>query len=269
MAPIAKVNAPRRLPPLSRSPYTDAVPPSCAVIVSDAHLGYVPQSVSDAFHRFLSRVPDLGDHLVINGDLFEFLFEYRSVIPTSAFPTLERLAVLRRSGVRVTATGGNHDRWGGRFWRRTMEIDFHPRGAEFDVGGHAALVAHGDGLSETRAGARLLHHVVSSPITTTVFRWLHPDLGLALVRRLSPVLADKAKDARTRDMVAAAQERYARRLLSERKDLDLVVLGHTHQAAMKEIESGRWYLNPGAWSDGLRYALVNAAGPKLCRFEGG
>ena len=239
------------------------------MIVSDAHLGYVSQPIADAFHRFLSCVPDLGDHLVINGDLFDFWFEYRSVIPTSAFPTLERLAVLRRNGVRVTATGGNHDRWGGRFWRRTMEIDFHPRGGKFDVGGYAALVAHGDGLSETRAGARLLQHIVSNPITTTVFSWLHPDLGLALVRRLSPVLANKTKDARTRHMVAAAQEGYARRLLSERKDLDLVVLGHTHQAAVKEIESGRWYLNSGAWSEGLYYALVSAAGPKLCRFEGG
>src|SRR5258707_4235164 len=54
---------------------------SRVLVVADAHLGQVPPAVASAFHRFLDAVPDLGDALVINGDLFDFWFEYRSVIP--------------------------------------------------------------------------------------------------------------------------------------------------------------------------------------------
>ncbi len=83
------------------------------MIVSDVHLGHAPPEVADAFRRFLERVPDLGEHLIVNGDLFEFWFEYREVIPKRAFPTLEALGRVRRAGVQLTVTGGNHDRWGG------------------------------------------------------------------------------------------------------------------------------------------------------------
>ena len=81
-----------------------------AIVVSDAHLSADSGDAGSAFHRFLEAVPDLGDHLVINGDLFEFWFTYRAVIPRAVFPTLAALAHVRKAGVRLTVTGGNHDR---------------------------------------------------------------------------------------------------------------------------------------------------------------
>jgi len=89
-------------------------------VLADAHLGGVPDAVASALHAFLDTVPRAGDHLVINGDLFEFWFEYDSVIPRRAFPTLARLAAARDRGVRLTVTGGNHDRWGRGFWQREL-----------------------------------------------------------------------------------------------------------------------------------------------------
>src|SRR5205823_892185 len=56
-------------------------PASRVLVVADAHLGQVPPAVAAAFHRFLDAVPDLGDALLINGDLLDFWFEYRAVIP--------------------------------------------------------------------------------------------------------------------------------------------------------------------------------------------
>src|SRR2546426_5474038 len=87
---------------LSRSrfsaiPSLGAVPPpaSRVVVVADAHLGQVPPAVAVAFHRFLDAVPDLGDALLINGDLFDFWFEYGSVIPRRHFGTVAKLHPLR------------------------------------------------------------------------------------------------------------------------------------------------------------------------------
>src|SRR5207253_1529099 len=70
---------------------SSSVPPESVVIVSDAHLGHAPESVVRNFHLFLETMPQLGRHLIINGDLFDFWFEYRRVISRDAFPTLSAL----------------------------------------------------------------------------------------------------------------------------------------------------------------------------------
>ena len=205
---------------------------------------------------------------MINGDLFEFWFEYQSVISRAAFPTLDALAAVRRAGVELTLTGGNHDRWGGPFWREQLGARFHAGAVELELAGLRALVAHGDGLVDGELGARLLHRVTRWPLTAKLFRALHPDVGYALVRRLAPLLAgNRDEDAVRR--AAASQCEYAERLLAERPELDLLVLGHTHWAAIVEAGLRRWYLNPGAWCDGWRYAVVDRHGPRLEQFEAG
>ena len=238
-----------------------------AIIVSDAHIGHrMEDSVVDAFHRFLRNVPKMGRHLVINGDLFDFWFEYRSVIPRTVFPTLAALADVIRAGVRVTITGGNHDRWGGRFWREQLGAEFHDRSVELELAGWRALVSHGDGEIEPEFLARMVHRVIGHPLTSTAFRALHPDLGFWLVRRMSKVLNRRTDDDQGMHAAADAQVLHARELLQRRPDLDLAVLGHTHRAMLDEVEASRWYLNPGAWMNELEYAVVTAAGPELRKF---
>ena len=95
------------------------------VVVADAHLGQVPPTVAAAFHDFLDCVPQLGDHLLINGDLFDFWFEYQAVIPRKHFPTVAKLQALRAKGIPITFVGGNHDRWGGNFLTEDLGITFY------------------------------------------------------------------------------------------------------------------------------------------------
>lgn len=244
------------------------MPTQSAVVVSDAHLGFGPDEIARQFHRFLGTVPDLGSHLVINGDLFEFWFEYRTVIPRHAFPTLARLRELSDAGIRLTVTGGNHDRWGGPFWRTEIGAEYHEHAAELDVAGHRTRVSHGDGVADPLPASRFLQTLVHHRLTARVFRWIHPDLGLRLVRRLSRTLPGKRETAALYERSARAQATYARRLLVERADLRLLVMGHTHRPVVEDVGGGRWYLNPGAWMDGLRYATVGPDGPVLRRFTG-
>jgi len=245
-----------------------AVLPDAALVLADAHIGYGSSETESALCRFLRGVPAIAGHLVINGDLFEFWFEYRSVIPRRAFPTLEALAGLRRSGVRLTVIGGNHDRWGGDFWRRDLGADFHPQEAEVVLAGMRAWIRHGDGMGQDGLGGRLFHATVRHPITKGMFRLLHPDLGIALVERMSPHLAGKAKDAATRERATDRQAVFARELLERREDLRLVVLAHTHAARLEQTQGGRWFVNPGAWAGDRRYALITPEGPSLRTWDG-
>jgi UDP-2,3-diacylglucosamine hydrolase len=244
------------------------MPSEATVIVSDAHLERAPGATSDhAFHEFLRAVPDIGNHLILNGDVFEFWFEYRSVIPVNAFPTLVLLSQLRDRGVNLTVVGGNHDRWGGPFWRDRLSAEFASESIELDIGGYHAYVHHGDGLLKEQLGSRLLHWLTRRRLTTQVFRAIHPDLGMRLVRRLTPLLGSGRRDEPTIRRGAVEQEAFARDLLSRRPTLDLVILSHTHRAVLIEVAPRRWYLNPGSWWEKRSFAVVTPDGPQLRTFE--
>ncbi len=243
------------------------MPASRVVVVADAHLGQVSAAVDAAFHRFLAAVPDLGDALLIDGDLFDFWFEYGAVIPRRHFATVAQLHALRARGIPITFVGGNHDRWGGDFLTRDLGIAFHAGAAEVEVAGRRAFVAHGDGLSEQHWSATVLHRVTRHPLTIRLFRALHPDLGFWIARQLSGRLADTTRDRAVLDRAALAQAQLARDMLARRPELGLVILAHTHRPALEQLPQGRAYLNPGAFLDGYRYAIVTPDAVTLHTFR--
>jgi UDP-2,3-diacylglucosamine hydrolase len=242
-------------------------PAARVVVVADAHLGQVAPAVAAAFHRFLDAVPDLGDALVINGDLFDFWFEYRAVIPRRHFGTVAKLAALRSRGGPITFVGGNHDRWGGDFLIHDLGIEFYPGQAEVELAGRRSFVAHGDGLTEQHWSAKVMHRVTRHPATIRLFRALHPDLGFWIAHQLSRKLADNTRDKAVLDRAERAQAGYAAQLLARRPDLELAILAHTHRPALAQLPNGRAYLNPGAFLDGGRYAVVTKGGVELKTFE--
>jgi len=241
-------------------------PPERVIVVADAHLGQVPPATAAAFHRFLSAVPQPSDHLLINGDLFDFWFEYGAVIPRKHFGHIAALRDLRKRGVRITLMGGNHDRWGGPFLTEDLGVEFHADPIEIRLAGRPTFIAHGDGLTEQHWSGALTHRILKHPWTISVFRALHPDLGFWIADKLSGTLADSTKDRAVLDRAAMAQESWATSLLDKRPDLSLVVLAHTHRPRLVTRPDGRAYLNPGAFLDCGRYAVVTARGVELRQF---
>lgn len=236
------------------------------VVVGDAHLGSADGSDEEAFHAFLDAVPSLGTRLLIMGDLFDFWFEYRSVIPRRPFRTLARLAALHERGVPIEVLGGNHDRWGSDFWTRDLGIPFHREGRDLTLAGRTAWVHHGDGLAEQKLGGKIIHRVTRNPLTILVFSLLHPTAGFWLADRLSGGLAEGNRADAALDAAAAAQERFARGVLAGRKELGLVLLAHTHRQRLIEVEPGRFYLNAGQWVKDRQYAVVSSQGIRTLRW---
>ncbi len=234
---------------------------SRVIVVADAHLGQVPPAVGTAFHAFLDEVPQPGDHLVLGGDLFDFWFEYQSVIPRKHFATVAKLQEVRARGVPITFVGGNHDRWGGTFFTRDLGIEFFGGIAELDLNGRRAFVTHGDGLTEQHWSGALMHRVLRHPITVAVFRILHPTIGFWIADLFSRHLADNTKDRSVLDRAAVAQRKWAADFLGRRPDVGIVILAHTHRAVVDQLPDGRAYLNPGAFLDGGKYAVIE--GPRI------
>lgn len=235
------------------------------VVVADAHLGASPAAVEEALVRFVDAVPTLGDCLLVNGDLFEFWFAYSHVIPRRGFRVTAALARLRQR-VPIVMVGGNHDRWGHDFWSADIGVQFAPRQTTFEIGRRRVLAVHGDGLTELTRRARLVHRLINHPLTARVYRALHPDFGFGVVDRLGPHLGDQTRDEAIFEAAARRQREWAKRTLQNDPSLGLVVMAHTHRADLLDLPDGRQYLNPGAWLDGLRYAVATESGAELRTF---
>lgn len=235
-------------------------------VVSDIHLGAVPESTEREFVRFLERVGLEASAILIAGDLFDFWFEYGEVIPGRHFRTLAALSALVDGGVRVVLAGGNHDAWGGRFLREQVGVEFHGQPFHMELGGGRALVAHGDGLGRGDLKYRMLKAVLRSRAAIGAFRALHPELGLRLARAVSSTEA-KADDDAAATGRAAFLDAWASERLAEDSTLRWVVCGHAHVPVVKEVGAGRWYLNAGDWIRHFTYITIGPAGPELGRWE--
>lgn len=236
------------------------------VLVGDAHLGRGSPEAERAFLAFLDTVPDLGDGLVVTGDLFEFWFSYHRAVPRRNLAVVAGLGALRRR-LPILLAGGNHDRWGGRFWEEDLGIEFCPGEGRFELGGRPAAVIHGDGITESHWSGRLLHRLTRHRATVSLFGAIHPDLGMWLVDRLSGVLGDRPRTEAEIAGAARHQEEWALRKLRAQPELCLLAMGHTHRAALAEARPGALYLNPGPWFDGYRYAVVTDGHAELRQFQ--
>ena len=232
------------------------------LVVSDLHLGAVPESTERAFLDFLRAAADRASGLLINGDLFDFWFEYRTVIPAKHFRTLAALADLVAAGVPIWFVGGNHDAWGGAFLQTEVGVEVLKGPVEMRLVGRRVLVAHGDGVGRGDLGYRALRRVLHSPLAIRAFRALHPDLG-ARVAALASSTDEKAEGELDSSRSRAAFIRgWAEERLAEDPGLDLVLAGHAHLPAVAEIAPGRFYANSGDWIRHYTYLELRPERPR-------
>ena len=238
--------------------------PAPVHIVSDLHLGAAPAEVEPRFVAFLQAVAKEGGSLVINGDLFDFWFEWRTVIPRAGFRALAALAALRGSGMPVVWIAGNHDCWGGDVLRHDVGVDFRDewRG---DLGGWRSWLHHGDGLRDVEDRRyRRMRRVLRHPLAIRAFRWIHPDLG----SRVASGSSEASRQHRAHDEGSGLQ-RVAFAALERDPALRLVVFGHSHVAALMRAPGGGVYANAGSWLDAPTYLRVTAERVELRRLAAG
>jgi UDP-2,3-diacylglucosamine hydrolase len=243
------------------------VAPAPAYVISDAHLGFATREIERSLLRFLRHLHGRAGSLVINGDLFEFWFEWRRVMPRGTFRVLAALADLHDAGVPVLMIAGNHDCWGGEILRDDVGVDYHARPWEGTLGGWRARVEHGDGLrGDADRGYRALRAVIRHPWSVRLFRWLHPDIGSAIANRTSHT----SRSYQAQDGGAALRE-FAARHLDEHRDVELLIYGHSHVAELRRlgrVEGGHGvYANAGSWLNQPTFLRVAAERVELLRWS--
>ncbi len=232
-------------------------------LASDVHLGIVPEDTERAFLQWLEYTGEAASALVLNGDLFDFWFEYRSGIPRGHTRVLQALAGLVDAGIPVTMMGGNHDWWGGSFLTQEIGIDFFQDPVVLNLAGFRTFLAHGDGLGRGDLGYRMLKTVLRGRLTRWAFRWLHPDVGAAIADRISKTKYRMDGPSDTERARSKILEAWGIEKLRREAKLDLVVLGHTHIPMLKQVEPGRYFINAGDWVNHRTYLVLREGAPPL------
>ena len=240
-------------------------------IASDIHLGIVPRDTEDSFLRWLEHSGTIASNLILNGDLFDFWFEYRSGIPKGHDRVLEALRNLIDSGIPVTLMGGNHDWWGGPFLTEEIGVTFLRNPVLMDLAGFRTFIAHGDGLGSGNFGYRILRMMLRNRMIIRSFQWLDPDLGTALGNRISMTKhrlnsTEPSDGEYSRSRVL---QEWGRQKLKDHQELDLVVLGHTHIPIIEEIGPKRYYVNVGDWVNHRSYLVLQKEEKPMLKEWGG
>lgn len=217
--------------------------------ISDAHLGLFNKS-KDLREKllldFLEYLEKKGNGLYIVGDLFDFWFEYHSVIPRQYFRVLFALKKVVDHGVKIVYVTGNHDFWMENFFEDELGVQVYRSPLEIEIDGKRFYVAHGDGFLKKDVGYKMLKKVLRHPMNVRLYRFLHPEVGFRLASLFSRLsrnhLAMKNKDAE--------YIQHARACFS--KGFDCVVFGHTHSPQVFR-ENSRTYINTGDWMNCFTY----------------
>lgn len=229
------------------------------VFISDVHLGLgtlqEDRIREDRLLSLLRSLPGNTVHLFIVGDLFDYWFDYRSVIPRRHVRTLAALAELSSQGLPITYLMGNHDFGHYTYFHEELGITVEQGDVELHAVGKRLYVSHGDGKAANDKGYLVLRAVLRSRFAQWLYRKLHPDLGIRLAARTSHG-SRQYTDAR--DYGSDGLRDFAAEKLAE--GYHAVVMGHRHRASEEVIGSGL-YVNLGDWlGNSITYGEFDASG---------
>ena len=222
---------------------------------SDVHLGENDKAKEKVklakLGSFLDLVENDGEKLFILGDLFDFWFEYKHAIPKEHLKTVFRLARLVENNIEVHYISGNHDFWLGEFLSREAGITIHRDYFETELYGKKVYLIHGDGLSPSDKGYRVLKRILRNKVNIWLYQKLPPDWGIPLAKYVAG--SSRQHTSKRTLKFLKDYEDFAAQKISE--GFDIVVIGHLHKPIFQDINGGI-YLNTGDFIEHFSYARM-------------
>jgi UDP-2,3-diacylglucosamine hydrolase len=225
---------------------------------SDQHLGAPTQEASlpreKKFVAWLDEVKKDAEVIFLVGDLFDFWFEYKTVVPKGFVRVLGKLAEIRDSGIPIYFFVGNHDLWMRDYFETELNIPVFYKPQEFTINNKLFFIGHGDGLGPGDKGYKRMKKVFTFPFFKWLFRWMHPDWGVKLGQYMSVKnkLISGDEDAKFLGNENEWLYLYSQRKL-EQKHYDYFVFGHRHLPLNIDLNGQSKYINLGDWIQYFTY----------------
>lgn len=215
--------------------------------------------------EFLKEVKSQKSELYVVGDLFDFWFEYRYVIPRHFFKQLREIQAVIESGCQVHLIVGNHDYWVGDFLKNEIGIDIHYNPLEVDISNRRFLLTHGDGILKEDRGYRFLKRVIRNRFFISLFRLLHPDLGFAIAKktsktsRNSTLRKSEVDELRKSEIIEYGKSKF-------KDGFNYVIMGHYHIPIFYK-EGENIFMNLGDWMRYFTFGYFDGENLSLCYWD--
>lgn len=229
---------------------------------SDNHLGAPDYSSSRERERiflgWLNHIEKDAAVLFLLGDLFDFWFEYKTVVPKGFVRVLGKLADMADKGIEIHYFVGNHDLWMTDYFKTELGIPVYHEPQEFTINNKRFFLGHGDGLGPGDKGYKRMKKVFVHPFFNWLFRWLHPDIGVRIAQYLSVknklISGDEDIHFLGEDKEWLVQ--YCKRKLGQ-APRDYFIFGHRHLPMEIPLGQNATYFNLGDWIVHYTYAVFN------------
>lgn len=241
--------------------------------LSDFHLGAPNHAASLEREKiivsFLDEIKSDAAEIFLVGDMFDFWYEYRQVVPKGFVRLLGKLAELSDAGIPLHFFVGNHDMWMRDYFQKELNIPVYFEPVELERNGKKILIGHGDGLGPGDHGYKRLKKIFRNPVCKWLFGALPPVVGMGLANYLSRRSRAQTGSA---EEVFLGEDRewliiYCKEVL-EKKKIDFFIFGHRHLPIDFRLGNNSRYINLGDWIRYYTYAVFDGEDIKLLSYKG-
>ncbi|MDR2126915.1 MAG: UDP-2,3-diacylglucosamine diphosphatase [Prevotellaceae bacterium] len=236
---------------------------------ADVHLGLRAGTNTaereKAFVNWLDNIKADAEMVFLLGDIFDFWFEYKYVVPRGFTRVLGKIAELTDNGIPVHFLTGNHDMWTFDYLENETGVTVHKHPFEIILHGKTFFLAHGDGLGNDDKKYMFLKRLFSCKPVQRIFAFLHPRIGIGIAQtwsnhsRLSKGLSETFNENTDRLLAFAKQK------LTE-KHIDFFIFGHRHTPIQVNLSNGSIFTIAGEWIHGKEYAVFDGKTLTMHRF---
>jgi len=240
--------------------------------LSDIHLGAPDVATSlereKRLVRFLDKIKNDAAQIFIVGDLFDFWFEYKHVVPKGYVRILGKLAELTDAGIMIHYFVGNHDMWMKDYFQKEMNIPVYFEPISISFNDKKFFIGHGDGLGPGDHGYKFLKKIFRNPICQWLFGILPPSIGMGLANYFSR----KSREAAGQHLGQFLGEEhewliiYSKEIL-QKEQYDYFIFGHRHLPIEFELNATSKYFNLGEWMNYNSYVVFDGEKATLEYFE--
>lgn len=243
--------------------------------ISDIHLGarYIPdrRAHEQAVCRFLRSIAPTARRIFMVGDILDYWYEYRTVVPRGYVRFFGVLAELADSGVEIVWFTGNHDIWLFDYLRDELGICVtDPRkGYELtDIDGTLFCIGHGDAIGPQKPGFRFIRSLFRNRVCQWMYAAIHPRWTVGFAHAWS---SHSRKGCHTPQSLEPAArtglELFCRKMATEHPGLRYVVVGHHHVPVDEPVSADCRLIVLGDWLSRHTYAVFDGESLKLCEFD--
>lgn len=238
--------------------------------LSDAHLGSPSHKDSIETERklthFFDEIKEYAKAIYMVGDMFDYWFEYKNVVPRGFTRFLGKLSELTDSGIEIHFFIGNHDIWLTDYLEKECGLIIHREPLTAQLYDKTFFIAHGDGLGEESWKARMLRKVFHSKFLRFLFAGIHPRWTIGFAHKWS---AHSRQTGDISDFLGEEREfliQFAKEKIKETPDIDYFIFGHRHILLDFPLTEKTHVIHLGDWINHFSYAVFDSSHLRLKTF---